>query len=84
MVHPYFWSPTKRLAFLQDASDRFEKEGREPPSELLKRLESGARAITGPDWHFLLDGVINGNLRKHRSYDGTRIRDLLRALRNKV
>lgn len=84
MLHPYFWSPSKRLGFLQDASDRFEIEERDPPSPLLQRLEQGAVDIIGPDWYKRIDRIVVENLGKYRKYDGSRVRDLLRALRNKV
>lgn len=84
MIHPYFWSPSKRLGFLQDASDRFEVEERDPPSALLQRLEQNAVQIIGPDWYKRIDRILVENLGKYRKYDGSRIRDLLRALRNKV
>ncbi|CAG8528964.1 14687_t:CDS:2, partial [Racocetra persica] len=83
MIHPYFWSPSKRLSFLQDASDRFEIEERDPPSPLLQRLEQGVGKVIGSDWHKRIDKVFIENLGKYRKYDGSKIRDLLRALRNK-
>ncbi|CAG8459505.1 7532_t:CDS:2, partial [Scutellospora calospora] len=84
MIHPYFWSPSKRLSFLQDASDRFEIEVRDPPSLLLQRLEQGVERVIGSDWHKRIDKVFIENLGKYRKYDGSKIRDLLRALRNKT
>ncbi|CAG8473926.1 7024_t:CDS:2 [Ambispora gerdemannii] len=83
MIHPYFWAPSKRLSFLQDASDRFEIEERDPPSPLLQRLETDVVSVIGPDWYRRIDRVLVDNLGKYRKYDGSRIRDLLRALRNK-
>ncbi|RKO93174.1 kinase-like domain-containing protein [Blyttiomyces helicus] len=83
LLHPYFWTPTKRLSFLQDASDRFEIEERDPPSGLLKQLERGASKVVGPDWYRRIDRTLLDNLSKYRKYDGSTIRDLLRALRNK-
>jgi serine/threonine-protein kinase/endoribonuclease IRE1 len=84
MTHPFFWTPLKRLTFLQDVSDRFEVEVRDPPSRLLQELESQALEIIGSDWYKNLDRVFLENLGKYRKYDGALIRDLLRALRNKV
>lgn len=84
MAHPFFWTPAKRLAFLQDASDRFEVERRDPPSPLLQRLESNVEKVIGQDWYRRIDRVVANDLGKFRKYDGKRIRDLLRALRNKV
>ncbi|ORX50239.1 hypothetical protein DM01DRAFT_1100096 [Hesseltinella vesiculosa] len=83
LAHPFFWTPAKRLAFLQDASDRFEVETRDPPSDLLVTLESEAKAIIGYDWYRRIDRVVANDLGKFRKYDGRRVRDLLRALRNK-
>ena len=84
LMHPYFWTPSQRLAFLQDASDRFEIEERDPPSPLLKVLERSAAKVVGPDWYRRIDRMLLDNLGKYRKYDGGSIRDLLRALRNKV
>ncbi|KAI8138581.1 hypothetical protein BJV82DRAFT_582748 [Fennellomyces sp. T-0311] len=83
LTHPFFWTAAKRLAFLQDASDRFEVEQRDPPSRLLQQLESDVEPIIGHDWHRKLDRVVVNDLRKFRKYDGRRMRDLLRVLRNK-
>nr|CAG8535315.1 12960_t:CDS:2 [Entrophospora candida] len=83
MTHPYFWSSSKRLGFLQDASDRFEIEERDPPSPLLNRLEQDSSKIIGIDWYKRIDKILVENLGKYRKYDGAKIRDLLRALRNK-
>lgn len=84
LSHPFFWTTTKRLAFLQDASDRFEIEERDPPSPLLQKLEANASTVIGVDWYKRIDRVVANDLGKFRKYDGKRVRDLLRALRNKV
>ncbi|ORZ12753.1 kinase-like domain-containing protein [Absidia repens] len=83
LAHPFFWSTSKRLSFLQDASDRFEVEQRDPPSPLLQCLEKDAKKIVGYDWYRRIDRVVVNDLGKFRKYDGKRVRDLLRALRNK-
>lgn len=84
LLHPYFWDPTRRLAFLQDASDRFEIMCRDPKEPDLLSLEVGAREIVGLDWHTRLDRIFVENLGKFRKYDGRSVQDLMRALRNKV
>ncbi|KAI9263747.1 hypothetical protein BY458DRAFT_514231 [Sporodiniella umbellata] len=84
LSHPFFWSTAKRLSFLQDASDRFEIEERDPPSPLLLELESDAQTVIGTDWYKKIDRIVANDLGKFRKYDGKRVRDLLRALRNKV
>ncbi|KAF8802400.1 hypothetical protein BYT27DRAFT_7261168 [Phlegmacium glaucopus] len=83
LLHPFFWDPLKRLGFLQDVSDRFGSLCRDPIHPTLTRLERGARSIVGMDWHQRLDKTFVETLREHRKYDGTSVRDLLRALRNK-
>ncbi|KAG8832714.1 bifunctional endoribonuclease/protein kinase ire1 [Serendipita sp. 400] len=83
LLHPFFWTPAKRLAFLQDASDRFEIMEREPRERGLIALETGAFDVVGYDWHKRLDKVFIDNLGKYRKYQGASVQDLLRALRNK-
>ena len=82
--HPFFWSPEKRLAFLCDVSDHFERESRDPPSEHLEVLESwGPHVIPKEDFLKRLDQKFIDTLGKQRKYTGSRMLDLLRALRNK-
>ncbi|KAL5606441.1 uncharacterized protein BROUX77_003634 [Berkeleyomyces rouxiae] len=83
LAHPFFWSPRKRLAFLADVSDHFEKEPRDPPSEALQELERHASNITKGDFLRALPREFTESLGKQRKYTGTRLLDLLRALRNK-
>ncbi|KAL1894279.1 bifunctional endoribonuclease/protein kinase ire1 [Ceratocystis pirilliformis] len=83
LAHPFFWPPRKRLAFLADVSDHFEKEQRDPPSEALQELERHAPAITKGDFLRALPREFTESLGKQRKYTGSRLLDLLRALRNK-
>ncbi|KAH7189673.1 uncharacterized protein B0J16DRAFT_340032 [Fusarium flagelliforme] len=82
MAHPFFWSARKRLAFLCDVSDHFEKEPRDPPSAALAELESHAPSVTS-DFLKALPRDFVDSLGKQRKYNGARLLDLLRALRNK-
>ena len=84
LVHPFFWDAERRLAFLQDASDRFEIMSREPQEKDLVALETDASNVLGQDWRARLDKSFQENLGKFRKYDGKSVQDLLRALRNKV
>ena len=88
LLHPFFWEPSKRLAFLRDASDRFEIMSKDPVDSVLIRLERDAKSIIKTDWYHTLDQsqdqALIKNLRKSRGYDGNSLRDLLRVLRNKV
>ncbi|KAK8929555.1 hypothetical protein H634G_03942 [Metarhizium anisopliae BRIP 53293] len=83
MCHPFFWSPKKRLSFLCDVSDHFEKEPRDPPSVALEELERHAPEITRGDFLRSLPREFVDSLGKQRKYTGSRLLDLLRALRNK-
>ena len=84
LLHPFFWDSSRRLNFLQDASDRFEIMCRDPKDPNLLNLEKDAINIVGPDWHARLDRAFTENLGKFRKYDGKSVQDLLRALRNKA
>ncbi|AEO60082.1 hypothetical protein MYCTH_2308921 [Thermothelomyces thermophilus ATCC 42464] len=83
MAHPFFWNYKKRLAFLCDVSDHFEKEPRDPPSAALSHLESYAPEVVQGDFLKHLPREFVESLGKQRKYTGTRLLDLLRALRNK-
>lgn len=67
---------------LQDVSDRVEKL--DYSVEPLKTLEKNGKFVVRQDWNLHLDDLITADLRKYRGYHGSSVRDLLRALRNKV
>ena len=91
-MHPYFWSYEKRLEFMLTVSDRFELEKDKEKNEAgyvsahLPRLERGAAEVVGTNWLNRLDPRMKHELvaLKRRGYDGAKILDLLRAIRNKV
>ncbi|CAK5268517.1 unnamed protein product [Mycena citricolor] len=83
LLHPYFWDAGRRLAFLQDASDRFEIMCRDPKDPHLLALERNSPSIVSNDWLARLDRLFIENLGKFRKYDAKSVQDLLRALRNK-
>ncbi|KAI5205057.1 kinase-like protein [Aureobasidium subglaciale] len=87
LCHPFFWSSKKRLDFLCDVSDHFEHEPRDPPSPHLCYLESYADMVIDAkkdkDWQRKLDRMFLDTLGKQRKYNGAKMLDLLRALRNK-
>lgn len=85
LTHPFFWEPSDRLSFLCDVSDHFEFEPRDPPSDALLCLESVSPEVIGPDMDFLklLPRDFKDSLGKQRKYTGSKMLDLLRALRNK-
>ncbi|RAL63218.1 hypothetical protein DID88_004296 [Monilinia fructigena] len=83
LAHPFFWSAKKRLNFLCDVSDHFEKEKRDPPSPPLLELERWAPDVCHGDFLKPLGKEFVDSMGKQRKYTGTRLLDLLRALRNK-
>lgn len=87
LTHPFFWPPAERLEFLCHVSDAFEFEPRDPPSEALMQLEGYGSIIMAEaprgDFLLALPREFRDTLGKQRKYTGTRVLDLLRALRNK-
>ncbi|KAG7661155.1 IRE1 [[Candida] subhashii] len=83
LKHPLFWENHKRLEFLLKVSDRFEIERRDPPSELLLKLEARGYKIHHGNWHRKFDQEFLDNLGKYRRYNPDKLMDLLRAMRNK-
>ncbi|RKF56761.1 Serine/threonine-protein kinase/endoribonuclease IRE1 [Golovinomyces cichoracearum] len=83
MAHPFFWSAKKKLNFLCDVSDHLEKEKRDPPTAALREFESFSNMICGSDFLKLLGKDFVESMGKQRKYTGTKLLDLLRALRNK-
>ncbi|XP_037363972.1 serine/threonine-protein kinase/endoribonuclease IRE2 [Talpa occidentalis] len=81
LAHPFFWSRAKQLQFFQDVSDWLEKESEQGP--LLRALEAGGAAVVRCNWHMHISVPLQTDLRRFRSYQGTSVRDLLRAMRNK-
>ncbi|KAG8513539.1 Serine/threonine-protein kinase/endoribonuclease IRE2 [Galemys pyrenaicus] len=81
LAHPFFWSRAKQLQFFQDVSDWLEKESEQGP--LVRALEAGGAAVVRCNWHQHISVPLQTDLRRFRSYKGTSVRDLLRAVRNK-
>lgn len=51
---------------------------------VLQKLEKNHMVVIKSDWRSHIDEEVANDLRKYRSYNGQSVRDLLRALRNKV
>ena len=82
--HPFFWSAEDRLDFLCHVSDGFEFEPRDPPSAALLYLEERAGEVFDHnDFLRRLPREFLLTLGKQRKYNGEKLLDLLRALRNK-
>ncbi|CAB3404497.1 unnamed protein product [Caenorhabditis bovis] len=80
LIHPFFWSAERRLAFFSDVSDRVEKESDDCP--VVRRLECEAVFVCG-SWRDKICDALREDLRKFRTYKSFSVRDLLRAMRNK-
>ncbi|MCJ1313406.1 bifunctional endoribonuclease/protein kinase ire1 [Agyrium rufum] len=90
LCHPFFWNAEERLEFLCHVSDAFEFEPRDPPSRALLTLEAygedilnSSGSIAKGDFLHALPKEFRDTLGKQRKYQGNRLLDLLRALRNK-
>lgn len=70
------------IHLLQDVSDRIEKETGN--SAVVMNLEWGGSEVVRDDWTKHMHPIIQEDLRRFREYKGRSVRDLLRALRNKV
>ncbi|XP_073245548.1 serine/threonine-protein kinase/endoribonuclease IRE1-like [Porites lutea] len=81
LKHPFFWNREKQLAFFQDVSDRIEKEPED--SALLQSLQKDSIPVVRGDWKVHLSSELQEDLRRFRTYKGSHVRDLLRAMRNK-
>jgi hypothetical protein len=56
----------------------------DPPEPTIQALETSAAEVVGKDWCSKLDKTFTSSLGKYRKYKGNSVRDLLRAMRNKV
>ncbi|KAF8035092.1 hypothetical protein BT93_C1197 [Corymbia citriodora subsp. variegata] len=80
--HPTFWNSKMRLSFLRDVSDKVEFETRAHNSDLLNALANVAQLAFDGKWDDKIEIEVMADLRKRRTYDGSSVRDLLRAVRN--
>lgn len=81
LKYPLFWSNKRQLRFLQEVSDRIDKEDR--LSEISRRVERRSKEIFGYDWINCLSQDLQTDLRNFRKYKSNSTCHLLRAIRNK-
>ena len=88
--HPFFWSPSQRLKFLCDLSDRIElcdipqgENGDISLSLNIFAIEKGAFEVFGTSWEKKLDPELMDASLSRRTYDPSSVRDILRMIRNK-
>ena len=88
LKHPYFWRSRKILDFITTVSNRV--TGRDFDDQVKRkmkqRIEEKSRQTTGGDFMNLIDTAVKNDLNgtRNQSYDGNSVRQLLRAIRNKV
>lgn len=80
LKYPIFWSKNDQLQFLQDVSDRIDKE---TDSELVRAVESKYKQIFGYSWREKLSDEVKKGLTGHRTYRQNSVAHLLRVIRNK-
>mmetsp|Transcript_17515 Transcript_17515/g.19505 ORF Transcript_17515/g.19505 Transcript_17515/m.19505 type:complete len:300 (+) Transcript_17515:17-916(+) len=83
-IHPLFWSADKRLRFLIDTSDLLEFQRED--SSMVLAWEAYITKIVGPsgDWSKCIAKELKADLVRYRSYNTTKLRDLIRVIRNKA
>eukprot|EP01125_Pyxidicula_operculata_P003132 TRINITY_DN1338_c3_g2_i1.p1 TRINITY_DN1338_c3_g2~~TRINITY_DN1338_c3_g2_i1.p1 ORF type:complete len:1112 (-),score=237.63 TRINITY_DN1338_c3_g2_i1:92-3427(-) len=96
-LHPFFWDSHKKLEFLRDLSDFLEFE--KPNSEVVLQFESFTSHVVKrklssdnttsevsdvADWKCCLHEELLKDLNRYRKYDVSKVRDLLRVIRNKA
>ncbi|XP_018026083.1 serine/threonine-protein kinase/endoribonuclease IRE1 [Hyalella azteca] len=79
LKHPFFWDSATTLNFLVDVSDRVDKFPNDAASCLL---EQNSESVAG-QWVSKMHPEVYKDLRIHRDYRDSSVRDLLRAIRNK-
>jgi serine/threonine-protein kinase/endoribonuclease IRE1 len=91
LQHPYFWSTERKLQFLCDVSDCYEREkvaqtdkvNNKVSSHEVDALEAKREFVWTGDFLRRLPPRIITEAGKQRKYTGTRMIDLLRLIRNK-
>ena len=85
LEHPFFWSDARRCAFLQEVSDRLDREGAQCPA--VAALDALTPAVCGgrggaAGWGRRLPAPLLADATARRSYDFSRLSELLRLFRN--
>ena len=68
--HCFFWSADKTLQFLNDVSDRLEREPIDSP--IVRELESCSERVVGGRWDARITKRLLSDAGRHRTYDVTR------------
>ena len=81
LSHPLFWSNNKRLEFFHQSSDVLMNIDEEPLLELEKKFDT---IVPSSNWISDLDPIVQNLVKttKRTKYDGTKLKYLLRAIRN--
>lgn len=68
--HCFFWSADKTLQFLNDVSDRLEREPID--SHIVRDLEKCSEHVVGSRWDARITKRLLSDAGRHRTYDITR------------
>lgn len=82
LKYPLFWSKGNQLQFLQDVSDRIDKEANTEGS-VVRGVERNGKRIFAFNWRERLSQGLKNDLGLFRPYNERSVRHLLRAIRNK-
>ena len=85
LKHPMFWHSERSLSFIKNVNSRMEEERGD--SSLLNNLECRAAHVIKGNWMDNIAEELQEDLRSRfngRQYDGSSVKALLRAIRNKV
>ncbi|KAJ6649335.1 Serine/threonine-protein kinase/endoribonuclease IRE1 [Pseudolycoriella hygida] len=78
--NPLFWNADKVLNFIVDVSNRL--ENREMNEEIREEIRYIEADVVRENWYTKLDTPVVDALKARRSYDGSSMQDLVRAIRN--
>lgn len=80
---PYFWESERILGFIIDISNRIEKRDA-VASNVQNHLQNGCQDVIRSNWMEHLERSVVTELHRRRGYSGSRVDELIRAIRNKV
>ncbi|GMS83937.1 hypothetical protein PENTCL1PPCAC_6112, partial [Pristionchus entomophagus] len=78
LAHPFFWTTSKQLGFFCDVSDWLEDKAN--AAKVIRQLQNFV--FSDNSWIDRICHSFRGELIKFRMYNGSSVRDLLRAMRN--
>jgi hypothetical protein len=78
-VHPYFWSATMLIHAIQRMSDVLLGD-----TAMMRRFDEQTAVVVGQNWKRVVDEQIVADAQQKIMYDGTKMSQLIRLIRNKA